>query len=155
MMSLKKGDKAPDFKGLNQDGKDVFLSDFNGKSLILFFYPKDNTPGCTAEACNLKDNYSILKKKGAQLLGISADSEQSHLKFIAKFSLPFELIADTDKKICKDYGVWGKKKNYGKEYEGIFRTTFIIDGNGIIEHIIEEVNTKDHTSQILEIINLH
>jgi thioredoxin-dependent peroxiredoxin len=152
MTQLKKGDKAPEFKGVNQDGKEINFNSFKGKGLILFFYPKDNTPGCTSEACNLSDNYSVLKKKGFELLGVSADSEQSHLKFIAKNSLKFDLIADTDKTICKAYGVWGEKKNYGKVYEGIYRTTFIIDQNGLISNVIEKVNTKDHTNQILELL---
>ncbi|MBN2681854.1 MAG: thioredoxin-dependent thiol peroxidase [Bacteroidales bacterium] len=152
MIILKVGDKAPEFKGVNQDGKEISLKDFAGKGLILFFYPKDNTPGCTAEACNLNESYLALRKKGFEILGVSADSEQSHQKFKTKFSLGFDLIADTTKEICTAYGVWGEKKNYGKVYFGIFRTTFIIDENGIILHVIEKVNTKDHTNQILELL---
>jgi thioredoxin-dependent peroxiredoxin len=152
MTKLKQGDKAPDFKGIKQNGEQVSLRDFAGKGLILFFYPKDNTPGCTAEACNLSDNYEELRKNGFELLGVSADSEQSHQKFISKYSLAFDLLADTNKEICKAYGVWGEKKNYGKVYEGIFRTTFIIGKEGKINHIIEKVDTKNHTKQILELL---
>ena len=150
-MKLKKGDKAPDFQGVDQDGNAISLSDFSGKKLVLYFYPKDNTPGCTAESCNLRDNYSELKKMGFTVLGVSADDEKSHLKFIDKFSLPYTLIADTEKEMINAFGVWGPKKFMGKEYDGIHRTTFIAE-NGIISHIIEKVKTKDHTAQILEII---
>jgi thioredoxin-dependent peroxiredoxin len=152
MNKLMKGDKAPDFNGVNQNGKPVSSKDFSGKGLILFFYPKDNTPGCTAEACNLSENYETLRKMGYELLGVSADTEQSHLKFIGKFSLAFDLIADTNREICKLYGVWGEKKNYGKVYEGIYRTTFIIGVDGKISNIIEKVDTKDHAKQIIELL---
>lgn len=151
MSKLKIGDKAPDFKGLNQNGEQVALSDYKGKKLVIYFYPKDLTPGCTAQACNLKENYDELKQKGFEILGVSADNEARHLKFIEKYELPFALLADTDHEVIKSFGVWGPKKFMGKEYEGIIRTTFVIDENGIIEHIIEKVKTKNHTEQILEL----
>ncbi len=149
MSNLKKGDKAPEFSGKNQDGKSVNLSDFKGKKVILYFYPKDNTPGCTAEACNLNDNYDELIMQGFEIIGVSPDNEQSHTKFISKYKLRFNLLADTEKSILKSYGAWGLKKMYGKEYEGVLRTTFIIDENGIISHVFNKVETKNHTSQIL------
>src|SRR5512133_3625116 len=148
MANLKEGMKAPDFKGTDQDGNEIRLSDFAGKKLVLYFYPKDNTPGCTAEACNLRDNHNELLKKGFAVVGISADSEKSHKGFAEKYSLPFPLIADTQKKIMADYGVWGEKKFLGKTFLGILRTTFIINGEGIIEKIIKKVETNDHTEQI-------
>lgn len=146
---LKTGDKAPDFKGKDQDGKPVSLKDFKGKKLIIYFYPKDDTPGCTAEACDLRDNYSALKKKGYEIIGISADDENKHKKFIEKYKLPFPLIADVDKKIIKVYNVWGQKKFMGKVYDGIVRTTFVINEKGEIENVISKVDTKNHTQQIL------
>jgi len=149
MDTLKKGDKAPDFTGKNQDGKEVSLKDFSGKKLVLYFYPRDNTPGCTAEACNLRDNYQLLLDKGFAILGISADDEKSHTKFITKFQLPFSLIADTDKKICKLYGVWGPKKFMGRTFDGINRTTFVISEQGTIEAVFNKVDTGNHTDQIL------
>lgn len=149
-MILNIGDKAPNFNGKNQDGKTVQLSDYKGKKLVLYFYPKDNTPGCTAQACNLRDNFGALRKAGFELLGISSDDEKSHSKFIAKFDLPFDLIADTDKVIHEAYGVWVEKSMYGRTYMGTARTTFIIDEKGKIEDIIQKVNTKDHTSQIIK-----
>jgi peroxiredoxin Q/BCP len=150
MGQLKIGDRAPDFSFTDPEGKMVSLKDFKGKKLILYFYPKDDTPGCTAEACNLRDNYQILLKKGFAILGVSADSEQSHKKFIEKYVLPFPLIADKDKKIIKAYGAWGPKNLYGKVYDGIIRTTFVISEDGKIEHIFNKVDTKNHTDQILE-----
>jgi len=150
MSQLQTGDKAPDFNASDQDGNPVSLKDFKGHKLILYFYPKDNTPGCTAEACNLRDNYQLLLKKGYKIIGVSADDEKSHKNFIAKNVLPFPLIPDKEKKIIKLYGVWGKKKLYGKEYDGIFRTTFIISPVGIIERIFTKVDTKNPTEQILE-----
>jgi peroxiredoxin Q/BCP len=150
MTTLKVGDKAPVFSGKDQDGKTISLSQFKGKKLALYFYPKDNTPGCTTEACNLRDNYSDLLKKGYEVVGVSADSSKSHLNFIGKFSLPFPLISDEDKKIIKDYQVWGEKKMYGKSYDGIIRKTFIISEDGIIVKIIEKVKVDDHTKQIFE-----
>lgn len=149
MKHLKIGDKAPDFNTTNQDGEAISLRDFKGKKVVLYFYPKDNTPGCTTQACNLTDNYEMLLKKGYEVLGVSADSAKSHKKFIEKFNLPFSLLMDEDKKIINDYGVWGEKKFMGRIYDGIHRMTFIIDEEGIIADIIEKVKTKDHTAQIL------
>lgn len=149
MKNLKPGDNAPDFKGKNQFGKDVQLSDYKGKGLILYFYPKDNTPGCTAEACDLRDNYNMWISKGFEVLGVSPDSEKSHLNFIEKYSLPFDLISDTEKTILKSYESWGEKKMYGKVYEGVLRKTFVISPEGKIDNIFEKVKTKEHTSQIL------
>lgn len=149
MTTIKAGDKAPDFKGKDQNGNNVGLSDFAGNKLVIYFYPKDNTPGCTSQACNLRDNYDLLLSKGYKVLGISADSEKSHQKFIEKNSLPFPLIADTGKEIIKAYGVWGPKKFMGKEYDGIHRTTFVIDENGMVEEVIGKVKTKEHTAQII------
>ncbi|MEA3317462.1 MAG: thioredoxin-dependent thiol peroxidase [Bacteroidota bacterium] len=149
MTHLKPGDKAPGFSFENKDGKNIALKDFLGKKVILYFYPKDNTPGCTAEACNLRDNYKKLQDKGFEIIGISMDTKISHDKFITKLKLPFKLIPDTEKTIIRDYGVWGEKKNFGKIKEGIFRTTFIIDETGKIEHIFKKVQTKNHTEQIL------
>ncbi|MFH2141806.1 MAG: thioredoxin-dependent thiol peroxidase [Bacteroidota bacterium] len=148
-MALKKGDKAPDFAGSDQNEKPIKLSDYKGKKLILFFYPKDNTSGCTAEACNLRDNFSELTKKGYEVLGISPDSAKSHVGFISKHQLPYHLIADTEKDILAKFGVWGEKKLYGKSYMGVLRTTFIINEKGIIEEILSKVDTKNHAEQIL------
>lgn len=154
MSILKEGDKAPIFQGLNQDGTQISLSDFAGKKVILYFYPKDNTPGCTAESCNLNDNYADLTSKGFEVVGVSPDSAASHLKFIAKFNFEFNLIADTEKVILEQYNAWGLKKMYGREYMGVIRKTFIINEDGIIEKIIEKVKTKDHTNQIYKELNL-
>ncbi|MEN8225834.1 MAG: thioredoxin-dependent thiol peroxidase [Bacteroidota bacterium] len=150
MQKLNEGDPAPGFTAVDQYGKTIKLDDFSGKRLILYFYPKDNTPGCNAEACNLRDNHDLLLNKGYEVVGVSADNENAHLKFTDKFGLPFRLIPDTEKKIINDYGVWGPKKFMGREYEGIHRTTFIIDKNGIIEKIFTKVKTKEHTGQIIE-----
>ena len=150
MTTLKEGDLAPDFKGKDEFGKDVHLADFIGKKLVMFFYPKDSTPGCTLESCNLRDNYQLLKNKGFEVLGISADGEKSHQKFISKYDLPFHLLADTEKKVLKSYGVWGPKKFMGRTYDGIHRTTFVINEKGYIEKIFMKVKTKAHTEQILE-----
>lgn len=150
MTTLKKGDKAPDFKVKDQSGKTVKLSDFKGKKLVLFFYPKASTPGCTAEACNLRDNYSEFIKKGYEILGVSADSEKRQQNFIEKNNLPFSLLADEDKSVIEAYGVWGPKKFMGRTFDGIHRTTFVIDENGIIEDVITKVNTKEHASQVLK-----
>jgi peroxiredoxin Q/BCP len=149
MKELKVGDKAPDINATDQDGNSIRLKDFKGKKVILYFYPKDSTPGCTAEACNLRDNNHLLLEKGYKIIGVSADDEKSHKNFIAKNGLPFTLIPDKGKKIIMDYGVWGKKKLYGREYEGINRMTFIISEDGIIERIFTKVDTKNHTEQIL------
>ncbi len=148
-MTLTVGQKAPNFTGNDQDGNPVNLADFKGKKVVLYFYPKDNTPGCTAQACNLRDNYQELQNKGYEILGVSIDNEKSHQKFIQKQNLPFILIADTDKKINELYGVWKEKSMYGRTYMGTVRTTFIIDENGNLEQIIDKVKTKDHSSQIL------
>ncbi len=153
MIQLKEGMKAPGFEGIDQNGKTVKLSDFTGKKLVLYFYPKDDTPGCTAEACNLRDNWHSLLKEGFSVIGVSPDSENSHKKFAGKFSLPFPLIADESKKILNDYGVWGEKKMYGKSFMGVIRTTFIIDEKGIIEKIITKVDTGEHTKQIFDLYN--
>jgi peroxiredoxin Q/BCP len=151
MGQLKEGSKAPIFEGIDQNGKTVKLTDFTGKKVVLYFYPKDNTPGCTAEACNLRDNYDTLLNKGFAVVGVSPDNEKSHKGFAGKYSLPFSLIADTSKKIMNDYGVWGEKKMYGKSYMGVIRTTFLIDEKGIIEKIIEKVDTAGHTEQIFKL----
>ncbi|RAJ85897.1 peroxiredoxin Q/BCP [Chitinophaga dinghuensis] len=151
MAALKEGEKAPVFKGKDQHGKTVSLTDFKGKRVVLYFYPKDMTPGCTAQACNLRDNYTDLLKKGYAVVGVSTDSEQSHQKFIEKYELPFTLLADEDKKIVNQYGVWGEKTMMGKTYDGIHRTTFLINGDGVIDHIIKKPDTKNHTEEILEI----
>jgi thioredoxin-dependent peroxiredoxin len=153
MMHLTEGMKAPDFEGIDQNGNTVRLGDFAGKKVILYFYPKDNTPGCTAEACNLRDNYDDLLKKGFAVIGVSPDSEKSHKGFAGKYTLPFPLIADTEKKILNDYGVWGEKKMYGKSYLGVIRTTFTIDEMGVIEKIITKVDTAGHSEQIFSLYN--
>ncbi len=150
MTKLKAGDPAPFFKGLNEKGEEVSLSDFKGSKLILFFYPRDNTPGCTAEACNLRDHFAELRAQGFQLLGVSPDTSVKHTNFIKKFDFPFSLLADTELETIKAYDVWGKKKFMGRVFDGLWRTTFIIDENGIIERVITKVKTKDHAKQILE-----
>ena len=149
-MVLKIGDKAPDFEVSNQNNENTKLSDYKGKKVILYFYPKDNTPGCTAESCNLRDNYQELKAEGYEILGVSPDPVKSHQNFINKYELPFTLLADTEKDILQKYDVWKEKSMYGRKYMGTVRTTFIIDEEGKIERIIEKVNTKDHTNQILK-----
>ena len=145
------GDKAPETLGINEKGEEIRLSDYKGKKLVLYFYPKDSTSGCTAEACNLRDNYDALRQAGYEVVGVSVDSEKSHQKFIEKNSLPFHLIADTDKKLVEQFGVWGEKSMYGRKYMATFRTTFIINEEGIVERIIgpKEIKTKDHAAQIL------
>ena len=149
-MALQVGDKAPEVLGINQDGNEIRLTDFAGKKLVLYFYPKDNTPGCTAQACSLRDEYAELRGKGYEVLGVSVDSTASHRKFIEKYDLPFNLISDGDKTLSEQFGTWGEKKLYGKPYMGMLRTTFLIDENGIIEKIFtpKEVNTKEHGKQI-------
>ena len=154
MTHLQAGDKAPNFKGLNQKGEEVSLTDFQGKKVILFFYPKDMTPGCTAQACNLGENYSELTAKGFDVIGISADSVARHEKFTDKYNLPFTLIADESKEIIQAYGVWGMKKLYGREYEGIYRETFVIDEAGVITRVILKVKTKTHTEQVMAELGL-
>src|SRR5690606_5715571 len=152
MAELKVGDKAPQFTSKNQNGEEIKLSDFQGKKVILYFYPKDNTPGCTTEACNFRDNYQSLLKDGFEVIGVSIDSEQSHQKFISKFELPFNLVSDEDKKLVEDYGVWVEKNMYGKKYMGTARTTFIIDEKGIIKHIIKKVDNKNASQQIRDLL---
>ncbi|WP_340115082.1 thioredoxin-dependent thiol peroxidase [Maribellus mangrovi] len=154
MTSLKVGDKAPEFEGVNQNGEKISLKDYAGKKLILYFYPKDNTPGCTAESCNLNDNYDAWLEKGFEVVGVSPDSQKSHQNFISKFGFRFNLISDTEKEILEAYGAWGLKKMYGKEYMGVLRKTFVIDENGVIQEIFDKVKTKDHTNQIIEALNL-
>ena len=149
MMALQTGDPAPEIVAKDQSGNEVKLSSFKGKKVILYFYPKDDTPGCTAQACNLRDNYDSLLNKGFVVLGVSVDDEKSHQKFIKKFDLPFPLLADTDHTIVESYGVWVEKSMYGRTYMGTARTTFVIDENGIISEIIQKVDTKNHTDQIL------
>ncbi|WP_111707816.1 thioredoxin-dependent thiol peroxidase [Lutibacter citreus] len=150
MKTLVIGDKAPNFEALDQEGNIIKLSNYKGKKLVLFFYPKASTPGCTAEACNLRDNYQSFLAKGYDVLGVSADSAKRQLNFLNKNNLPFPLLADENKEVINAFGVWGPKKFMGKEYEGIHRTTFVIDGNGIIEDVISKVKTKDHSNQIIE-----
>ena len=149
MTKIKIGDKAPDFLGTDQNGNKLCLQDYKGKKLVLYFYPKDNTSGCTAEACSLRDSYGDFRKLGYEIVGVSPDSEKSHIGFIAKNSLPFALVADADKTIATAFGVWGEKKMYGRTYMGIIRTTFVIDENGVVEDIIEKVDTKNHARQLL------
>lgn len=151
---IQEGQKAPEFSGVNQNGEIISLSQFKGKKLVLYFYPKDNTPGCTAESCNLNDNYAYWQSKGYEVVGISPDSVASHKKFEEKFGFQFNLIADTEKEILQAYGVWGEKKNYGKTYMGVIRTTFIIDEKGVIEKIFSKVDTKNHTEQIQKALSL-
>ena len=153
MIQIKVGMKAPGFEGIDQNGKPIKLRDFMGKKVVLYFYPKDDTPTCTTEACNLRDNWSLFLKKGLVVIGVSPDNEKSHKRFITKYDLPFPLIADTSKKILHDYGVWGNKKLFGRIFPGVIRTTFIIDEKGIIEKIITNVKSKLHTRQIFEIYN--
>lgn len=146
------GDKAPEFLGLNEKGEEIRLSNYKGRKIVLYFYPKDMTSGCTAQACNLRDNYEELRKQGYEVIGVSINDQKSHQKFIEKNSLPFTLIADTEQKLVQEFGVWGEKSMYGRKYMGTFRTTFIINEEGIIERIIlsKEIKTKDHAAQILK-----
>ena len=150
MTKLKEGDVAPPINAIDQHGEKITLEEFKGKKVVLYTYPKDNTPGCTAEACDLRDHYEQFIEKGFVIIGISGDSEASHQKFIRKYDLPFRLISDVDKKVLSDYDAWGEKKMYGKSFLGIIRKTFIIDEEGIVEKIIEKVNTKDHSKQIFK-----
>ncbi|WP_374951239.1 thioredoxin-dependent thiol peroxidase [Mucilaginibacter sp.] len=152
MATLKKGDKAPNFTANDQNGNPVSLADFKGKSVILYFYPKDDTPGCTAESCDFRDNYQSLVGKGFEVIGVSVDDEKSHKKFETKYQLPFTLIADTDHSIVEAYDVWKEKNMYGKKYMGTARTTFIINGDGIIEQVIDKVDTKASSQQVLDLI---
>lgn len=150
MNTLKQGDQVPNFSSKDEQENIVALSDFKGKKLIVFFYPKANTPGCTAEACNLRDHYKELKKQGYELLGVSADTSKQQLKFKDKYEFPFTLLADEDKSVIEAFGVWGPKKFMGRTYDGIHRMTFIIDEAGVVERVITKVKTKDHAAQILE-----
>jgi len=154
MNKLKEGQQAPDFTAKNQEGKTYSLSEFRGKKIVLFFYPKDNTPGCTAEACNLNENFDSWTDKGYVILGVSPDSVASHKKFSDKFGFHFNILSDPEKEILDKYGVWGEKKMYGKTYMGVIRTTFIISENGTIIKIFEKVKTKEHTQQIVDTLNL-
>jgi len=149
MTTLKAGDTAPDFSAPDQTGETRSLADYSGKKLVLYFYPKDDTPGCTAEACNLRDNYARFQAAGYEILGVSPDAPKKHVKFIDKYDLPFPLLADEDKTVANAYGVWGPKKFMGREYEGIHRTTFVIGADGKLEDVILKVKTKDHTAQLL------
>ncbi|AUD00729.1 thioredoxin-dependent thiol peroxidase [Spirosoma pollinicola] len=148
-MSLNIGDTAPDFTSTDQNGQPIKLSDYRGKKVVLYFYPKDNTPGCTAQACSLRDNYADLRSAGYEVLGVSVDDQKSHQKFISKYELPFTLVADTDMQVAEAYGVWKEKSMYGRTYMGTVRTTFLIDENGIIMDIISKIDTKNHSAQIL------
>lgn len=154
MTHLSPGEKAPPINGIDQDGKPISLDQYKGKKLILFFYPKDNTETCIKESCNLRDNYTGLKQKGFEVLGVSADNEKSHQKFIGKFSLPYRLLADTGKEVINSYGVWGPKKFMGREYDGIHRTTFVINEKGIIEEVFTKVISKTHAEQITETMGI-
>lgn len=150
MTHLKSGDAAPKFSGVNENNEPVSLTDFSGKKLVLYFYPKDDTPGCTAEACSLRDNYDKLLADGYAILGVSPDTPKKHTAFIKKYNLPFSLLSDDQKETSKAFGVWGPKKFMGRSYEGVYRTTFIINENGIIDEVITDVNTKDHANQIMK-----
>lgn len=147
-MSILEGKKAPTFSAIDQDGEKIKLADFKGKKLALYFYPKDNTSTCTVQACNLRDGYKMLEKQGVAVVGVSPDDEKSHLKFIAKHELPFRIIADTDKKLVEKFGVWGEKQLYGNKYMGVFRTTFLIDENGVVVKIISKPKVKEHATEI-------
>ncbi len=155
MSFLNKGDKAPAFKGVDQNNNPISLDDFKGKKLILYFYPKDDTPGCTAESCNLNENYDAWLEKGYEVVGVSPDSVASHKKFADKFGFAFRLIADTEKEILQAYGAWGEKNMYGKKYMGVLRSTYVIDEEGIIEEVFTKVKTKDHTNQILKALDIN
>jgi peroxiredoxin Q/BCP len=152
MATLKEGEKAPDFTAKDQNGNTVSLSDYKGKTVVLYFYPKDDTPGCTAEACDFRDNYQFLSSQGYEVIGVSTDDEKSHKKFETKYSLPFTLIADSEQQIVNAYGVWVEKNMYGKKYMGTQRTTFIIDAEGNISHIISKVDTKNSSQQVLDLL---
>ena len=150
MTIIKAGEKAPEFNATDEAGNPITISQFKGRKLILFFYPKDDTPGCTAENCNLRDNYADLLARGFAIVGVSPDSAKKHQGFKSKYALPFPLIPDTDQQILKLYGAWGEKQMYGRTYEGVLRTTFVINGEGVVEKVFDKVDTKDHTAQILK-----
>jgi peroxiredoxin Q/BCP len=149
MKKLEVGDKAPAFNSINEKGEKVSLADYKEKKLVLYFYPKDSTPGCTAEACDLRDNYHVFQAQGYEILGVSPDTEKSHLKFITKYELPFSLLADLEHEVAEAYGAWGEKNIYGRKYMGILRSTFVLNEKGIIEKIIEKVDTKAHSKQLI------
>jgi peroxiredoxin Q/BCP len=155
MNKINEGEKAPNFSAKDQNGETITLDQFKGTKLVLYFYPNDDTPGCTAEACNLRDNYDALLEKGIQVVGVSADSESKHQKFIDKYSLPFPLIADTEKEVINAFGVWGEKKFMGKVYDGIHRITYVIDEDGTVIKRFDKVRTKEHTEEILEALNMN
>jgi peroxiredoxin Q/BCP len=154
MTIIKAGEKAPEFNATDEAGNPITISQFKGRKLILFFYPKDDTPGCTAENCNLRDNYADLLARGFAIVGVSPDSAKKHQGFKSKYALPFPLIPDTDQQILKLYGAWGEKQMYGRTYEGVLRTTFVINGEGVVEKVFDKVDTKDHTAQILKALGL-
>ncbi len=154
MTIIKAGEKAPEFNATDEAGNPITISQFKGRKLILFFYPKDDTPGCTAENCNLRDNYADLLARGFAIVGVSPDSAKKHQGFKSKYALPFPLIPDTDQQILKLYGAWGEKQMYGRTYEGVLRTTFVIKGEGVVEKVFDKVDTKDHTAQILKALGL-
>jgi len=150
MITLNEGDKAPAFKGIDQDGNKISLADYKGKKLALYFYPEDDSPTCTIQACNLRDNYLLLKQKGIEIIGVSPDDEKSHKKFEAKFQLPFKMIADSKRKVIEQYGVWGEKQMFGNHYMGLYRTTFLIDEKGKIIKIIKKPKNKGHAEEIVK-----
>lgn len=152
-MVLSAGEKAPDFQLKDGDGVVHKLTDYQGQTIVLYFYPKDNTPGCTKEACAFRDNYKAFKDAGVDVIGVSPDTEKSHTNFSQKYELPFTLLSDPDHKICEAYGVWGLKKNYGREYEGVYRTTFVIGPNGEIKHVFEKVKPSDHVEEVLAAVS--
>ena len=155
MKILKIGDQSPTFEGVDQNNKAISSADFNGTKWVIYFYPKDNTPGCTAQACSLRDGFDALSKNNIKVLGVSADNVKSHDKFATKFALPFPLLADEDKTVIQKFGVWGPKKFMGREYEGIHRVSFVVDENGEIIHVIQKPKTKDHANEILGLLNLN
>jgi len=155
MTKLKEGDVAPPISGLDQDGNEISLALYKNKKVVVFFYPKDNTPTCTVESCNLRDNYQLLKKNGIEVIGVSADSQRKHQNFIQKFSLPYKLLADTERAVIEAYGVWGEKRFMGRTFDGIHRKTFVIDENGKIEKIIDKVKSSSHAEQILAELNIN
>ncbi len=155
MKILEVGEKAPTFEGVNQNNEKISSDDYSGSKWVIYFYPKDNTPGCTAQACSLRDGYDALRNKGIKVLGVSADGVKSHDKFVTKYDLPFALLADEDKSVIHEFGVWGPKKFMGREYEGIHRVSFLIDESGIITHVVQKPKTKDHANEILGLLNLN
>ena len=155
MKILEVGDTAPSFEGVNQNNEKISSDDYVGAKWVIYFYPKDNTPGCTAQACSLRDGYDALRNHGIKVLGVSADGVKSHDKFASKFDLPFALLADEDKEVINKFGVWGPKKFMGREYEGIHRVSFVIDEKGVITHVIQKPKTKDHANEILGLLNLN